>query len=65
MVQRWTAVVAAAFLAPYAYLLLGAARPLPALVYAVVGMLVLGCGAATVWKIRSQAVKAVARVDID
>jgi hypothetical protein len=65
LVQRWTAVVAAAFLAPYAYLLLGAARPLPALVYAVVGVLVLGLGATTIWKVRSEAVKSVVRVDID
>jgi hypothetical protein len=58
MVQRSMALVAASFLAPYLYLLLGAARPLPAAVYTVVGALVVGMGAATVWKVRSEAARA-------
>lgn len=57
-VQRWVAVVAVCFLAPYAYLLLGAGVPLPLPAYAVIGLLVLGLGAATVWRIRSEAAKA-------
>ncbi len=55
MVQRSLSTVVVAFISPYAYLVLGAGRPLPTIAYVVIALLVLGVGAATVWRIRSEA----------
>jgi len=54
-VQGWVSVVIVSFLTPYAYLVLGAGRPLPAVAYAVVGVLVLVLGGATAWRVRQAA----------
>jgi len=55
LVQRSLMVVIVSFIAPYAYLVLGAGRPLPTVAYVVIALLVLGVGVATVWRIRSEA----------
>ncbi len=55
MVQRSLTMVVVSFIAPYAYLVLGAGRPLPTVAYLVIALLVVGVGAATVWRIRSEA----------
>lgn len=54
MVQQWAIIAAIAFITPYAYLVLGGNRPLPTAAYVVIAVLVLGAGAATVWRIRSE-----------
>lgn len=55
LVQRSLMVVIVAFISPYAYLVLGAGRPLPTLAYVVIALLIVFVGAATVWRIRSEA----------
>ena len=53
-VQQWSIITALSFLTPYAYLMIGGNRPLPTIAYVVIACLVLGAGAATVWRIRSE-----------
>jgi hypothetical protein len=53
-VQQWTIITTLAFIAPYAYLVLGGSRPLPTVAYVVIGLLVAGAAAATAWRIRSE-----------
>jgi hypothetical protein len=65
MVQRWLVILTLSFIAPYAYLVLGANRPLPAVAYWVIGLLVVGVGASTFWRIRSEARRAVAASEQD
>lgn len=55
LVQRSIWVMIVSFLSPYAYLVVGAGRPLPTAAYVVIGVLVLAAGAATVWRVRSEA----------
>jgi len=55
LVQRSLMIVIVSFIAPYAYLVLGAGRPLPTVAYVVIALLVVGVGVATVWRIRSEA----------
>ncbi len=55
LVQRSLIVVVLSFISPYAYLVLGAGRPLPTVAYVVIALLVVGVGLATVWRIRSEA----------
>jgi len=55
LVQRSLGVVIVSFISPYAYLVLGAGRPLPTVAYVVIALLVVGVGVATVWRIRSEA----------
>ena len=53
-VQQWVIITTLAFITPYAYLVLGGSRPLPTIAYVIIGVLVAGAAAATVWRIRSE-----------
>lgn len=53
-VQAWTAAVTVSFLAPYAYLVLGAERPMPAIAYYIIGGFVVLFGVVTVLRVRQK-----------
>jgi hypothetical protein len=59
MVQRWLIVLTVSFMAPYTYLLFGADRPLPAIAYWIIAILVVAMGASTFWRLRMEAKRAV------
>jgi hypothetical protein len=54
-VQRSLLLVGASFLAPYLYLVLGGDKPLPAIAYWVIAVIVIAVGLATAWRIRTEA----------
>jgi hypothetical protein len=53
-VQIWSLVVAATFFAPYAYIVLAGQERIPAIVYAVIALLALVFGSASIMRMRSQ-----------
>lgn len=53
-VQAWALIVAATFLAPYAYIVLAGQERIPMIVYVVIGLLATVFGAASVMRMRNQ-----------
>jgi hypothetical protein len=53
-VQAWSLVIAATFLAPYAYIVLAGQERIPTMVYIVIAVLAVVFGAASVLRMRNQ-----------
>ena len=54
IVQKWSIITGLSFFTPYAYLLFGGNKPLPAVAYVVIGAFMAASVASTVWKIRAE-----------